>query len=155
MNVDKSFRCSAIFATIAFTSLSCANGSIVKDEHAGPVELRVDEYYESGRKYNRKKITVAGYLISQGEVLHLDKSARGPQSANDPTMLIWDSTPSTESGFDVIYQSHQCTDQYVKITGLIGEIPDLNMYGMTEIFEIRVFEDGSFRGQGELCYTKS
>lgn len=155
MRVIKPFIRIVTLAAVIFIASGCANHTETKDEVAGPIEISLKEYYKNARKYDGKEVTAAGYLISQQDVLHLDESSDRPLKVNAPRMLIWDSTPSTEIGLDVIHQSHQCTDQYVKITGILGQIPDVDIFGMVEISEIRVFKDGAFHGQNEVCYTKN
>lgn len=143
-----------ILAVVITLAPGCASASKAKDGNAALTEISLEEYYKNAKRYDGRKVTVRGHLVSQGEVLHLYESANRPLKVNAATMLIWDSTPITEDGlFEVTYESHRCTDKYVKITGILGMIPLVDIFGMIEISEIRVFQNGKFHGIGELCYS--
>lgn len=153
MNVIRTFLRSVSLVTVMLAILSCTN--YYKAKASISSELTLKEYFTNQKKFDGDKVTVPGHLVSQGDVLHLYESADRPLKLNAPRMLILDTTPSRESGFEEIFESHKCTDQYVKITGRLGQIPSPNIFGMTEVYEIRLFEDRTFIGEGEVCYIKN
>ena len=153
MNSTQFYLRNVFYILVIIIISGCTTQHDIDEKRAkGPLELSLKEYYESGNRHRNQLVTIPGFLISQKDVLHLDvsPSSWGPQY---PTLLILDTTPSREVGLEIVYQSHKCTEQYVKITGILGQIPSPNAFGMVYIHEIRVFDNQSFQGKGEVCYT--
>lgn len=154
---NKSLR-GALALIVSLGVAACDNPDV--DSEGAKHSYTSAEITEEASRFHQNIVRVRGYLSSVpgGGTLHSRRLSK--QELEDPFFLrhsigVLDNSPDYRLAGEHWSQRKTCTDHYAQVVGRFVYTEANLPFTIYDVHEIRVWPDGNFEGEGQLCLEKT